>query len=706
MLCKGEKMTVIYAEKPDLGRKIAAALSDKAHKRDKYIELEYKGEKTVVVWGFGHMYGLKDAKEYDPALGKWSLALYPYFPQRYLISARKDASAQLKVVNEWLKKADVIVNAADADREGELIFSYVVQGADVRSTPVRRLWLHSYMPEDIRESYDSMRDGAQMRNLELAARTRACIDWSVGINLTIFATKLFGEPSMTKGVISIGRVQTPTLAMLVSRELAIRDFVSKPFWQVCAEFTCETGKYQGVLEEEKLEDKAEAERICAALAQNPRGEVTSVKKTTEKSAAPKLYNLSALQKDANKRFGYTAQQTLDAAQQLYESQFITYPRSSSQALPESMKKSVGQTIRKLFETDLFSQYRIEEFASFTKRHFNDKEVESHYAIIPTGKRPGQLGQVQMNVYRLIALSLIRIAYPQAVSEKTQVVTRVAEYNFKSSGKTVISAGWMAVDAMPKKETIIPPLEKGTQVTGEFSLKEGKTEPPDRYTDATLISAMANAGKEVDDEEARRMLKECGIGTEATRASILETLFSRGYAVRQGKSIVPTQKGIELIAYLPVETLKSPEMTGKMEQKLHAIENGEESVAAVLNQSRREVLDWCDTMRRKGLYRGRFETEQPSPRKEKKAQKEKTEARYSCLKCGGAITVDQEKAQCAECGFGIQRIVGGKKMTDIQLQKLCAGKKVKAKGFITKSGRKFGATISLDQTGKINYTLDE
>lgn len=686
-------MTVIYAEKPDLARKIAAALDKNAKRRDGYIELEYKNEAHCITWGFGHMYGLQDARDYNAEWTKWDLDVYPVFPERYVITPRKDASAQIKTVNTLLKRADVIVNAADADREGELIFAYVLEAAKVGNVPVKRLWLHSYLPSDIRNSFDNMKSGEEMRQLESAARARAIVDWSIGINMTIYATKLFRSEG--REPISIGRVQTPTLAMLVERELAIRAFDSRPFWTLHGHFFAENGEYDGVYKTEQLFDKNEAEKLLAKCESSPIGEILSVERKEEKVPPPRLYNLTELQKDMNKQCGLTAKQTLSIAQKLYENQLISYPRSSSQHLPESMRGQVKGTIEKLKKYAPAAKYTdIKSFAPLTKRHFDDSKVESHYAIIPTGQIPSSLTKQEEQVYRAIALSLIRIAYPPAVIEKLEVITRAGECDFKSSGKCVKEAGWMAVDAMPKEQTL-PVLEKGETPKGEFKLKEGKTEPPKRYTDATLVNAMAHAGKDVEDDDAREWLKETGIGTEATRAAIIETLMQRGFAIREKKNIMPTDLGISLIGYLPIETLKSPELTGQMEKRLHDIEDGKDDAQSVISATREDIIGWCTKMK------GSAPVTHPITRSEKK-----------CPLCGAMLqtrggrsySCDAANENGEPCGFSLSGVVCAKSLTEAQLSDILEGKKTMVRGMRSRYGRSFDAFLFLEN-GKLAFEFE-
>lgn len=704
-------MTVIYAEKPDLGRKIASAIADggKVTHKDGYLELSYNSEPTVVTWGFGHMYGLQNAADYDETLKAWDLSRYPFFPSEYRIKSYVDkgGSKQLKIVNDLLKKATLIVNAADADREGELIFSYVLQGAGLLGKkPVKRLWLHSYVPADIKASYDTMKDGKEMTQLEQAARARAISDWLIGVNITIYSTKAFRDPNdESRQPISIGRVQTPTLAMLVSRELAIRNFVSKPFWNLKATFTGRNGSYEAQLDGDAFQSKEDAQALYDAIL-GQQGTVEDIQTEAETVSPPKLYSLATLQKEANKRYGMTAQETLNIAQELYEKQLTTYPRTDSCCLPESMKSTVTKTLNALAKRPEYSGYLSGiTYVPFTKRHFNDKEVESHFALVPTGEpAPPSLTDAQKKVYDLIVLSLIRIVYPPARFEKTAVITDVKGNKFKSSGKKVLDLGWMAVDAAPDKESIIPALTVGEVVNSELRIDEGQTKPPSRYNDGSLITAMKNAGKDIDDDDLKEQIKTCGIGTQATRAGIIEKLIVRGYAERVKKNIVPTEKGIYIIQTLPIETLKSPELTGQMENRLHDIELGKETASSVVSALVTQITEWCDQLRPIAMstpsaprYTGSGSSSEVIP----------------CPLCGRPMNMrnptfvgcsgykDTEKP----CKFSLNRTVCGKKLTDAQLKKLLSRKAVKVSGMTSKAGKPFDATLSLDETGKLKFAFD-
>lgn len=694
-------MTVVYAEKPDLARKIASALNPKGKSQNGYIELEYKGEPTIVTWGFGHMYTLQNAYDYDPMYKKWDTSIYPFFPDNYKIAVRAKVNEQLKIVGKLLRNADVIVNATDAGREGELIFSYVMEGLRIPKKPVKRLWLHSVEPEDVKRSYDNMRDGKQMHSLEQAARARSIIDWSIGINLTIFATKAFQCTGQTSQPISIGRVQTPTLALIVNRELEIKNFISTPYWNIDAEFKSKNGIYTARLDGDSFQAEKDALNVLSAI-NGKNGTVEDVSVKREDIAPPELHNLSSLQKEASKRFKFTAQQTLDIAQELYEKELLSYPRSNSKHLPENMKSTVTNTLNSLSKHPMFKDYLDGiKYEPFTKRHFDDKKVGEHFAIIPTGKLPPDtLSEPAKKIYQLVALSLIRVAYPYASFEKTNVVTDVADYKFKSTGKRLLNLGWMAVDAEPKNDTLLPHLTVGENVSGDFSVTEGKTTPPSRFTDGSLVDIMEHISKIVDDKEIKERLKGIGIGTEATRAKIIEQLVLREYIRRDKNLLVPTELGMYVIQNLPVDEIKSPVLTGELELMLSNIESGTETLDATILASNTLVTQWCDKLR------PLCEASSTVPRP---AMNSSSSSLPPCPLCGRPLVERSDFIGCSgysdkekPCKLYIKKVFCGKKLTASQLNKLLLGDSISVKGLKSNKGKSFDATFFIDHDGRIKF----
>lgn len=693
-------MTVIYAEKPDLARKIAYALNPKSKPQDGFIELSYNNEPTIVTWGFGHMYGLQNAYDYDEKYKKWDISLYPFFPDEYKIAMREGASKQLKVVSKLLKSADLIVNATDAGREGELIFSYVMEGLKVPRKNVKRLWLHSTESSDIKNSYNNMRNGKELFLLEQAARARAIIDWSIGINLTVLATNAFRSNGQSTQPISIGRVQTPTLTLVVKRELAIRNFISKPFWNLDAEFTSTNGSYKARLEGDSFQTENEAISILK-LIEGATGTIEDIAVKREDIEPPELFNLSSLQKEASKKFKFTAQQTLDLAQELYEKGLLSYPRSSSTHLPENMMPTIRNTLDKLSASAMFSKYLNGiNYEPFSKRHFNDKKVGEHYAIVPTGKLPpDSLSSSALKLYQLVANSLIRIVYPKASFEKTNIITDVSGYKFKSSGKRLLSLGWMYVDAEPKKDTLLPHLTKGEKVNGEYMVVEGKTTPPSRYTDGSLIDAMEHISKEVDDKNIKERLKDIGIGTEATRAKTIEQLVYRGYMKREKTNILPTELGIYIIETLPVESLKSPALTGEIELMLSEVESGTKTKESVILASNQLVSQWCDELRT--LCTGTAAAS--------KAPSNISSSLPPCPLCGRPLVERTDFIGCSgysdsdkPCKLYLKKVFCKKKLTAAQINKLLVGDSVSVKGLKSNAGKSFDATFFIDADGRIKF----
>lgn len=690
-------LIVIYAEKPDMGRKIASALCDSSiKKQDGYIDLTIKGQPASVTWGFGHMYGLQDAKEYHEDYAKWDLDIYPVVPESFELCAKKGVSKQIKVIKNLFDKADTIINATDADREGELIFSYVfhsvVPKTKISRKSVKRMWMQTTTKDGLQDAYNTAKDISLYQSVESAARIRAIMDWLAGINLTVFATKRF--PKFANTPISIGRVQTPTLALIVNREKEIAEFKSHPFWDILATFNGKNGQYSATYKEEKISDKDKAQKIFDAV-NNKRGIVKSISSKTEKRQVPLLYDLTSLQMAASSKLGFTAKKTLDIAQKLYEEQYTTYPRTTSCFLPEDMKSQIKSVLDNFARSTLYSKYLSGiTYAPFTSRHFNDKKVESHFAIVPTGKSPDSLTGDELKLFDLIAKSVIRIAYPDAEILITNVITDVSGYEFISKGEVIKNTGWFVVDAMPDKKTTLPLLEEGESVTGKYSLKEGKTQPPKRYTEKTLISAMKNAGDALEDEEAVKLMKDAGIGTPATRAGIIETIINREYVKREKGKFVPTQIGIEVINFLPIEILKSAKMTGEMEKRLSDIEEGNEDPDDVLQDFEKNIREWCKVI--KAL---------PIPTNE--SRRNNLESIGSCPICGAEFVDYGKFCKCKSdsCGFSINKEICKKTLSDKNIQDLLAGKLIVLKGCVSKAGKKFDAPLKI-KDGKVAFAFEE
>lgn len=594
-------LRLIVSEKPSMGRAIAAALGIPGTGRS-FIQ----GDGVIVTWCVGHLVEAIAPEGYDPALKSWRLDSVPFFPPEFRfepIGATKD---QYQVVQRLMTREDVaeIVNATDAGREGELIFDLVYRLAGA-TKPVLRFWTSSLTDDAIREAYRIMKPGSAYEGLRDAARCRQEADWLVGINCTRAQTlvqrRLGGE-----GVYSVGRVQTPTLALLVNREQEIVAFVPRDFWTLWATFQAEGGTYKGKWfrkvegrDQDRFETQAAAEELRASLDGKP-GKVASVTARTEKKKPELLYDLTALQKEANKRFGFTAEHTLEVAQELYEAKLLSYPRTNSRCLTEADAAKIPGWIRALdqgqlealrpFVADLRKRWPIK----LDKRFVNDKEVEDHTALVPTENPARNLQGDRARIYELVARRFLAAFWPERIEAKTTIVTKIDKESFKTTGTVVKDLGWSEVDpphARPKKETkagpeeetpeededggTLPAVKKDEAVeTRDLALKPGKTTPPKRMTEADLLGAMQSAGKELDDDELKGAMKDCGLGTPATRASIIETLLKRGYVERRRNILQPTPKGMDLIRGLQAEALRSPQLTGEWEAKMERIRRGE------------------------------------------------------------------------------------------------------------------------------------
>lgn len=699
-------MITIYAEKPDVARKIAAAIGpivlsdgktvkyDDLAKYDKrlkaeftkqgYIPITWNGKETQVTWGYGHLCGLCDIVDYDPELKHWRDIDLPFVPAHYSIKVAGATSGQFNIVKKLFNKSDLIINATDWDREGELIFAYVYEAAKCKK-PYKRVYYSSQNEKAFNEAFSKLVESKEVKNLENAGRSRSIADWLVGVNLTVAASLSGGA---YKGVISIGRVQTPTLAMIVDRELAIRNFVSKTYYVPKATFTTSRGDtYIGEYSsKEKVEDKSKMDALVAGL--TGKATVISVDKKTETIGTPNLYSLGTLQMEANSKFGFAASKTLEIVQSLYEMGVVTYPRTNSAFLPEDYEPQAKSALQNLAKQSRYAEYLDGKPIRFNKKYFDDSKVESHFAIVPTHVAPKSLNEAQEKMYDLIARSLIMTIYPSAKVEKTKIVTEDNGVRFNTSGLTVVEKGWMEVGT-PSKESIIPKVKKDEMVKGSYEILEKKTEPPKRYTDKTLIAAMISADKDSDDKDIKSLseLNIKGIGTEATRAAIIDNLVGRGYIERTKKSIAATDKGIDVIQSLPIETLKSATLTAGWETRLADIANGKEDMNSFISDIEKATKEWCDTIK-KDMKMTTVGT----------ASRNTTTIR--CPVCGKPLVKHNWGYGCSGykegCKFSISGTIAGKKLSDKQIESLVVkGSTSKISGFTSKAGKKFSAKLKLN-----------
>ncbi len=575
---------VVVAEKPSVGRDIARVLGCRTNGDGCLI-----GERHIVTWAVGHLITLVEPNELDPKYEKWSFDTLPILPEtiplKVISTTKSQYSKVKKLIND--KETDSLICATDAGREGELIFRYIYEKAGCKK-PFQRLWISSMTDEAITEGFRELRPGADYDGLYESARCRSKADWLVGMN----ASRAFTLKYNT--LLSIGRVQTPTLAILVKRRKEIENFKPEGFCTLTADF----GDYSGVYFSDKLDpdthlkQKADAE-VIAAEVKGKTGTVIQAETTRKKEAPPQLYDLTSLQRDANKMLGFTADKTLKTAQSLYEKhKALTYPRTDSRYLPPDMIPRVVQTMKLLPEA--YQKYIPGALPGgklpVSKRTIDKTKVTDHHAIIPTAKKadPSKFSEDERRLFDMVARRMLTAFYPWCEYDATKIVTKVEAHTFRTTGKVIVNNGWHDVPPLenpPKakkkpaeegeSEKPLPPLQEGdTRTVRETIIREDKTKPPAPHTDASLLAAMETAGKELDDEELVREMKGSGIGTPATRAAIIERLLKVGYAQRRGKTLNATDKGVMLIDVVPGE-LSSPEMTGKWELALHKITDGEQ-----------------------------------------------------------------------------------------------------------------------------------
>lgn len=565
--------TLIIAEKPSVARDIASVLKVKG-KGDSCLV----GDAYIISWAIGHLVGLSDPEAYNPAYKKWAKAHLPIMPDKMSLTPMPKTKSQLSTLKKLMNSAEVsqIVCATDSGREGELIFRYIYDYVKCKK-PVSRLWISSMTNEAIKEGFERLKPSGEYDNLYKSAKCRSEADWLVGINASRAYTINYGV------LLSIGRVQTPTLNILVERQREIEAFVPRDYWQILADFGLYSGLWTDLkANENKIFDKDKATDIHNKI-KGQAGKIISVK-TERKSQPPGLlYDLTLLQRECNRRFSYSAKDTLQYAQDLYEKRkLITYPRTDSQHLPEDMRGKVIGVIKSM-PAEPYGEY-VEYLTALPKlpmgkRIFDGAKVSDHHAIIPTGKQVnlGSLSTAERNVYDMIVRKFLASFYPPYVYDVTKIITEVCGESFLTQGNTVVDMGWKVVYSSEKneaeKEELLPDVSEGEEPKViDSKLTKKKTEPPKPYTEGELLNAMENAGRFTDDEELKQQLKDSGIGTPATRAAIIERIIAVGYVRRKGKVLLPTEKGVKLIDVLPVE-LKSPETTGKWERGLSKIAKG-------------------------------------------------------------------------------------------------------------------------------------
>lgn len=568
-------MKVIIAEKPSVARDIAAVLDIKSKKKG-YIE----GRGCAITWAFGHLVTLQEPGEYDPALKQWSLNTLPFVPEKFKLTLIKNRGVdeQFHIIETLCHEADEIICATDAGREGELIFRYILALSNCEAKPIRRLWLNSLTPDAIQEAFKNLKDGHDYDALYAAARCRSESDWIVGLNSTRYYTVRHGRigGGSNRVLWSIGRVQTPVLAMIVERDDTILQFRPQLFWELSTRYREVVFKFTG----KRFEKPDKAQALLEKITDQP-FTITGIAGKEKKEQPPQLFDLTTLQREINKLHGLSAADTLTAAQNLYEKKFITYPRTDSRYLSKDMQPRVPKIMAQLkpLWPNQIAPLNLAKLP-FSKRIIDDTKVTDHHAIIPTGVAPRSLPANDQLVYDAITTQFIAAFYPVCVKKITTVDGTSNQIKFEAKGTQIVEPGWTTL--FPKKkqaqdaadDQTLPIFEQGESGPHEPFLHEGKTKPPNYFTENSLLGAMEAAGKLVEDDTLREALKERGIGTPATRAAIIETLLSRNYIEREKKQLRCTDMGRCLIALIQDPLLKSPEMTGEWEEKLKKIERSQ------------------------------------------------------------------------------------------------------------------------------------
>ncbi|HEX5223682.1 MAG TPA: DNA topoisomerase 3 [Solirubrobacteraceae bacterium] len=727
--------TLLVAEKPSVGQDLARVLPGPFKKQEGYLE----GPEHTITWAVGHLVQLAEPEAYDPKYKSWRMADLPIVPSRFKLVVRDERSRkQMSVVTKQLGREDVeeVVNACDAGREGELIFAYLYEKAKAKK-PVKRLWLNSMTNAAMRSALEALRPADEFELLEEAARSRSEADWIVGMNATRAAT--IRLRSSFDGAVSLGRVQTPTLAIVARREEEIKAFTPEPYWLVDAVFEAEpldggarryTGHYQappgspGKTKGPRVGTEAEAQAIVSACAGRP-GTITKLEKKEQREKAPMLYDLTTLQREANNRYGFSAKRTLAAAQRLYEEhKALTYPRTNSRYLPTDMVeeiKPIAELVGAHTEYRAAAQYVTGLDVLPLARVVNDEKVTDHHAIIPTRSEHNleKMGSDDRRVYDMAVRRFLAVFHPEAVFENTRVETTVESdggaHVFRTRGKVLLVPGWRGVydeaasggrseeDARGEEDEAtdqqLPRLDADEHVqTREIESLRRETKPPRRYSDASLLGAMETAGKLVDDDELREAMKDSGIGTPATRAAIIERLITVGYIERDGRALVATEKGLNVIRLLDGHALTSPGLTGSWEQRLGKIERGEDSrkgfMADIAGFAQETVKELDESLKDVRIPRARL---------------------GPCPICGHEIVENRKGYSCWSrddpgCGFVIWKSKAGKQLPLAVARELIRqGFTQRAiTGFRGRSGRSFRAHLALSQTdeGKWRVEFDE
>ena len=707
--------TLIIAEKPSVANDIAKTLGGFT-KHDEYFE----SDQYVLSSAVGHLLEIAVPEEFEIKRGKWSFANLPMIPPYFALNPIAKTEARLKVLNRLIKRKDVtaLINACDAGREGELIFRLIAQNAKAKQ-PIKRLWLQSMTPGAIREAFTNLRDDSDMLPLADAARCRSEADWLIGINgtraMTAFNSKEGGFYLTT-----VGRVQTPTLSIVVEREEKIKKFVARDYWEVRADFVCAAGIYEGrwldtkhkkdetdpEKRAERLWSRAAADSIVAAC-RGKQGNVTEESKPTT-SMAPGLFDLTSLQREANARFGFSAKNTLGLAQALYEKhKVLTYPRTDSRHLPEDYLSTVKETLTTISDNNNYYQFAAQilngNWVKPNKRIFDNTKISDHFAIIPTTQAPKNLSEPEQKLYDLVTRRFMAIFFPAAEFQVTTRFTEVVGHQFKTEGKVMTNPGWLAVYG---KDIIDPQAEEGNGTlvavakgekvqTDKITANGLVTKPPARFSEATLLSAMEGAGKLIDDEGLRDAMAGKGLGTPATRAAIIEGLLNEKYLLREGREMIPTAKAFQLMTLLRglgVNELTAPELTGEWEYKLSQIERGK--------ISREEFMREIAQMTQIIVKRAKEYDNVTIPG-------DYATLSAPCPNCGAVVKENYRRFACTKCEFSMSKTPGSRQFEVPEVEELLVNRTIgPLQGFRSKMGRPFAAILKISRDEDIsNFKLE-
>ncbi|MDE3839306.1 DNA topoisomerase III [Bacillus methanolicus] len=721
-------MKLIIAEKPDQGLKLAAPFSFK--KKDGYLEIAPNHifpNGALLTWAIGHLCELVPPEDYDQKWKKWSLETLPIIPDRFQHRVLKAKWKQFKIIKELVHRKDVseIIIGGDAEREGEAIIRIILSQCK-NNKKMKRLWISSLTPKAVIKGFENLLDESQTRNIYYEALSRACADWLVGMNASRAYTLLLHQKGISD-VFSTGRVQTPTLALIVKREKEIENFKSELFWEVAATFHMNGKRYMGKWHkdgETRLKEKEMAEKIAQFCEGKP-AEIQSVEKERKEFQPPYFFNLSSLQATANKMFKYPPQKTLDIAQKLYLKGIISYPRSDSNFVTKEEAAMFPEILQKLSQLDQYNKFFPLPVDSImnNKRYVNEKKVTDHYAIIPTEQvtNPAKLYSDEQNIYNLIVERLIAAHYDKAIFDYTTIHTLVmGRAAFISKGKEQIQEGWRKViygeqneKSNEDDEQDLPSLQEGEQgIVQKVIVKEGKTQPPKRYTEGQLITLMKTAGKHLEDEELVKVLNQTeGLGTEATRAGIIGVLKDRKYIEVKKNQVFATNKGKLLIESIGESILASPEMTAKWEQRLHEIGEGKASPKEFMEQAKKLAIKLIEDAKKQSKT-WKFEGYDLAEFKKQKTGKKKTTIGIKvgkCKKCEGDVIDKGTFYGCSnysatKCDFTISKKILGKTITQANIKKfLKDGKTELIKGF--KKGEKtFDAKLEWSEN-KIKFLFE-